>query len=412
MALRKKKAAKGRAKQNKAPVVKAAEVELAATGIEILDVESNQFKTANDPVALSTANSGQCVTTGEPTTILSLPYEMLDMIILDPDLTPKDRFHFKIASCRFYDLRPDWDTLKSEVSLAHRHDTICRFHRMLPNSYECSVCKKRHRSEGFERSEFSKPNSERKCFAYTGAIPLFEDVCLPFDCLSQALRGVPPGNLAPFPFYWVMHRQRQSSGPTKTLIVQQEVTREVQVVAASDISGLENSIKFSLGRGWHHVYLQTVVEIYIPWMSFLVAQCEYTNGIGHYRSQPLQLAWTKCIRPWSFPICDHQNLSDEKFCSSVAGAIQRQSTRPLTEASRSSTYTGSFRCAQSWCLCTCTFRLSGDSASMVVEIHKDLGTGLYASDNHWKAYVRKDRYQAPGLGENWKTKGETEFSPR
>ncbi|MCJ1329849.1 hypothetical protein MMC10_006530 [Thelotrema lepadinum] len=262
---------------------------------------------------------------GEPLTIFSLPQELLQMIMIDTSLGPEDQFALKLASREFSNLNPPWDAFRSQAKLGYRHDTVSRLYRVLPNSYECSGCQVRHSADLFARSEWPKGDQERECTAFTSGVPLFNNIRLTFECVQRSLtaswKSTEKNPEFKLPKYWVMHTKAGSAGVNEDSPVLQVVAKHLEVKAASDLTGLQNSVKFSLGREEAMLYIQSEVEVYLPWMGYFVSAAKDLGGWSS-TAEHLMKAWEEHTSRWSFSPCPHFSLSDKKFGNFVYDAIK------------------------------------------------------------------------------------------
>ncbi|MCJ1324054.1 hypothetical protein MMC10_000716 [Thelotrema lepadinum] len=354
--------------------------------------------TVSQQLEIPTVDNGNHSNHDKVVSILSLPYELLQIIIEDTKLTVEDKFAFKLANRKFLYLKPEWDTLKSKFSSESKYQLARRLNRILAASYLCSACRTRHDAQFFSTAEQEKADSDRKCIGTTGGVAIFENMLLTTEGVQKFLRdrAALPSHHNLSESFLLNRGDHNFQGIA--IAGCWKVKNPARLCIDSD-QGRTNHVQYHLRllKNDRGISVVSSANIYFPWLDFfiVIAQHADPSDLG------LQTAWYHNSRPWNIPLCEHRDLSDSRICTRLAREI-RGWRDELGETLR---YKISFKCTT--CSCRITVHIGKERSGTLLLVRTDryLGPGDDPCDQHWIRQIHKADDRRFDFGEKWNMRG-------
>ena len=334
-----------------------------------------------------TGSNGFC---SKAASILSLPYEILQLIIEDEDLTCEDRFAFKLANRSFLHLKPEWDTLKSMISPEGRYDLACRLNWIPADTYLCSACRKRHDAAFFSLAEQRKTDQERKCIGMFSGVLLFENTLLTMSGIQKLLseQGV-CSHEAHVPVFLLLEqcdKDLQRVKRDRPARVDNPVKLNVRVSNQEHCNYVQYTLKHVTADD--SLYLTGRARLYLPWLEFFISIAQHAN----HSNLALQTAWYHHMRLWTIPLCEHEDLSDSQVCARIVENICGQ-----LDCSKGCCI--AIECSKCWSLISIKFKKG--SSRLEIRTDRYLGAGIDPCDPCWLRNVHTVKTGLFSFGERW-----------
>ena len=346
--------------------------------------------TLHPPDNLVPDNVSNEETLSDVLSILSLPFEILQIIVTDPALSSGDQFAFKLANRSFLYLKPDWQTLKTTINPEGRYELACRLGRVLSDSYLCSACRKRHDAAFFSPTEQRKTDQERKCIGMFSGVLVFENTLLTIKGIQELLSeprvtGYDPHVPESF-FLEQCDKNLQRNGGTGLSLVRNPIKLSARVSNHAHSNYLQYTLKHVEDDG--HIWLIGRVHIYFPWLEFFISIAEHANR----SNSVLQTAWYHHTRPWNIPFCEHEDLSNSRVCAGLVENIRGR-------LHDSNGYCIATECSK--CLCLISLKIKKGSTRLEVRTERYLGAGLDPCDPRWIRNLHTVKPELWSFGERW-----------